>query len=171
MCGSCLVPLFATAFSTTGNITAAGVAASVLIATPLPTQRQVGGHLHLPLHPTESKTFLLTGSINFRDLNRSRWEEMLRRSTERQQHRCADLRVLVFLRRGARFLPRTIVTVPFKRSPTELRKKRGSPSKFRTRPAEGFERMSGEELDAYARDGKLPAWFPRQMSSASAGDS
>jgi hypothetical protein len=26
---------------------------------------------------------------------------------------------------------------------------------------EAFERMSGEELDAYAREGKLPAWFPR----------
>src|SRR6516164_7460780 len=29
---------------------------------------------------------------------------------------------------------------------------------------EAFERMSREELDAYAREGKLPAWFPRQMA-------
>jgi len=27
---------------------------------------------------------------------------------------------------------------------------------------EAFERMSGEELDAYAREVKLPGWFPRQ---------
>lgn len=27
---------------------------------------------------------------------------------------------------------------------------------------EAFERMSREELDAYAREGKLPAWFPKQ---------
>ncbi len=25
-----------------------------------------------------------------------------------------------------------------------------------------FERMNREELDAYARDGKLPAWFPKE---------
>ena len=30
---------------------------------------------------------------------------------------------------------------------------------------DAFERMSGEELDAYAREGKLPLWFPRSDQS------
>jgi hypothetical protein len=28
---------------------------------------------------------------------------------------------------------------------------------------QAFERMSDEELDAYARDGKLPEWFPKSQ--------
>ncbi len=28
---------------------------------------------------------------------------------------------------------------------------------------DAFERMNRDELDAYARDGKLPAWFPREV--------
>lgn len=31
---------------------------------------------------------------------------------------------------------------------------------------QAFERMTSEELEAYARDGKLPAWFPRNTSSS-----
>jgi len=30
---------------------------------------------------------------------------------------------------------------------------------------EAFERMTSEELEAYAREGKLPAWFPREEAS------
>ena len=33
-----------------------------------------------------------------------------------------------------------------------------------------FERMSREELEAYARDGKLPEWFP-QSATATGGES
>lgn len=33
-----------------------------------------------------------------------------------------------------------------------------------TTMAKAFERMTTEELEAYARDGTLPAWFPRTQS-------
>jgi hypothetical protein len=33
-----------------------------------------------------------------------------------------------------------------------------------TTMAKAFERMTAEELEAYARDGTLPAWFPRTLS-------
>src|SRR5271169_1517679 len=33
-----------------------------------------------------------------------------------------------------------------------------------TTMAKAFERMTSEELEAYARDGTLPAWFPRTHS-------
>ena len=33
-----------------------------------------------------------------------------------------------------------------------------------TRLREAFERMSCEELQAYARDGSLPEWFPRETN-------
>jgi Family of unknown function (DUF5681) len=35
-----------------------------------------------------------------------------------------------------------------------------------TTMAKAFERMTSEELEAYARDGTLPAWFPRSPSPA-----
>ena len=31
--------------------------------------------------------------------------------------------------------------------------------------SQSFERMTSEELEAYARDGTLPAWFPRNETS------
>jgi hypothetical protein len=32
---------------------------------------------------------------------------------------------------------------------------------------DAFDRMSREELEAYARDGALPAWFPRGVEESS----
>jgi len=32
--------------------------------------------------------------------------------------------------------------------------------------SQAFERMTSEELEAYARDGTLPAWFPRNESNS-----
>lgn len=34
-----------------------------------------------------------------------------------------------------------------------------------TRLREAFDRMSRKELEAYAREGKLPAWFPREETN------
>src|ERR1700681_3293 len=39
-----------------------------------------------------------------------------------------------------------------------------------TTVAKAFERMTTEELEAYARDGALPAWFPRIQNQAPHGD-
>ena len=36
--------------------------------------------------------------------------------------------------------------------------------------AKAFERMTREELEAYARDGSLPAWFPRDQRHGAAGN-
>jgi hypothetical protein len=36
--------------------------------------------------------------------------------------------------------------------------------------SQAFERMTSVELEAYARDGTLPSWFPRTQSQAPNGD-
>jgi hypothetical protein len=36
--------------------------------------------------------------------------------------------------------------------------------------SQAFERMTSEELEAYARDGTLPSWFPRTQSQVANGD-
>ena len=56
-----------------------------------------------------------------------------------------------------------VIFGPCEKSQIAPKAARGSPSKFRAWALrEAFERINREELEDYAREGKLPPWFPRR---------